>query len=42
VFAAALFITATPVDNVAVQAELQGRYDEISQATLQLATVPCV
>ena len=37
-FAAALFIPGTPVDNFIVQAELQGLYDEISQATLQFAT----
>jgi ketosteroid isomerase-like protein len=36
--AAALFIPGTPIDNFMVQAELQGLYDEISQATLQFAT----
>jgi hypothetical protein len=34
----ALLIPATPHDTFDVQAELQGLYDEISQATLQLTT----
>src|SRR5882757_2402426 len=33
--AAALLVPGTPTDDFAVQAELQGLYDEISQATLQ-------
>jgi hypothetical protein len=36
--AAALFIPGTPADTFDVQAELQGLYDEISQATLQFMT----
>jgi hypothetical protein len=36
--AAALFVPGTPADNFVVQAELQGLYDEISQATLQFTT----
>jgi len=36
--AAALLIPGPPADNFVVQAELQGLYDEISQATLQFAT----
>ena len=36
--AAALFVPGAPADNFVVQAELQGLYDEISQATLQFTT----
>jgi len=36
--AAALFVPGASADNFVVQAELQGLYDEISQATLQFAT----
>ena len=36
--AAALIVPGPPVDNFVVQAELQGLYDETSQATLQFVT----
>jgi hypothetical protein len=36
--AAALLIPGTPADTFDIQAELQGLYDEISQATLQFMT----
>ena len=38
VFAMALLVPAAPSDTFDVQAELQGLYDEISQATLQFVT----
>ena len=36
--AIALLVPGAPPDTFAIQAELQGLYDEISQATLQFAT----
>ena len=36
--AAALIVPGPPVDNFVIQAELQGLYDETSQATLQFVT----
>lgn len=38
VLAAALLVPSAPADDFAVQAELQGLYDEISQATLQFVS----